>query len=105
MLILSTRLGNNTNENWVRAQSDLSGAMSNQQILVQAIIYPAYNDGNTSAQHGLVNITGDGILGTVPLPFTYPNGSNIYLGDPGLGYPPMLYPNLTYSGFPKALTT
>lgn len=101
LLILPPCLGNNTNENWARAQSDLSGAMANQQILVQSIIYPAYDDGNSTAQNGLINVTGDGILGTIELPSTYPNGSSVYLGDPGPGYPPSLYPNLTYSGLPN----
>lgn len=32
----------------------------------------------------------------VKLPYTHPNGSAIYLGEPGLGYPPSLYPNFTY---------
>lgn len=32
----------------------------------------------------------------IELPYDYSNGSKIYLGDPGLGYPRELYPNLTY---------
>jgi osomolarity two-component system sensor histidine kinase SLN1 len=33
----------------------------------------------------------------VRLPFHYPNGTSIFLGDTEHGYPPMLYPNLTQS--------
>ena len=68
--------------------------------MVQASLFPPYDDGNATALHGLVNVTSDGVLGQFPLPYFYPNGSNIYLGDPGLGYPPTLYPNLTYNGVP-----
>lgn len=102
LLIPPLFAGNKTNENWVRAQADLSSAMSNQQILVQAIIYPPYDDGNVTARHGLVNVTGDGLQGQIELPSTYSNGSNVYLGDPGLGYPPTLYPNLTWHGSPNS---
>ncbi|KAJ9605644.1 Histidine kinase osmosensor [Cladophialophora chaetospira] len=92
--------GNNTNENWARAVSDFQGALANGSTLVQAILYPNAFDGNESAVNGLLNVTAIGLNGTVRLPYDYPNGSAVYLGDPGLGYPPTLYPNLTY-GTPK----
>jgi osomolarity two-component system sensor histidine kinase SLN1 len=44
----------------------------------------------------LLSVTGD----TVPditLPYTYTNGSQVKLGSDDLGYPPSLYPNLTYT--------
>ncbi|KAJ9661951.1 Histidine kinase osmosensor [Neophaeococcomyces mojaviensis] len=87
---------NNTNENWVRTQSDLAGALADGQLLIQAIVYPAFDDGNASALNGLVNTTADRAMGTIELPYVNPDGSPVYLGDPGLGYPPLLYPNLTY---------
>ena len=31
------------------------------------------------------------------LPTSYPNGTKVFLGDPGLGYPTSLYPNFTWS--------
>lgn len=34
----------------------------------------------------------------IELPWTRPNGTSVYLGDDDLGFPPMLYPNLTYGG-------
>jgi len=68
--------------------------------LIQASIFPPYDDGNLTTLHGLVNVTAESVLGQIELPYTYPNGSHVYLGDPGLGYPPALYPNLTYHGLP-----
>ena len=88
--------GNNTNENWARSVSDFQGALANGSTLVQAILYPNAFDGNQTAVNCLLNVTAVGLNGTIPLPYTYPNGSPVYLGDPGLGYPPSLYPNLTY---------
>ena len=45
-----------------------------------------------------MNVTADGKNGTaIRLPYNYPNGSPVYLGNDEAGYPPSLYPNLTYS--------
>lgn len=47
----------------------------------------------------LLSVTSD----TVPditLPYTYANGSQVKLGSDSLGYPPELYPNLTYTNSP-----
>ena len=49
----------------------------------------------------MVNVTGDGVQGQIKLPYNHPNGSAVYLGDPGLGYPPALYPNFTYTNGPN----
>jgi hypothetical protein len=91
--------GNNTDANWVRSISDLEGALSGggrNALLLQGIIYPK-NDTGIGNVHGLINVTGDGLAGTIPLPIKYPNGSQVYFGDPGPGFPPMLYPNLTFT--------
>ncbi|KAK5076358.1 Histidine kinase osmosensor [Lithohypha guttulata] len=96
--------GNNTNENWARTQSDLDGALSNQQILLQARIFPAYDNGDGAGTNGLVNITSSTVNGSLRLPYQHENGSAVYLGDPGRGYPPILYPNLTYHGTPNEST-
>jgi osomolarity two-component system sensor histidine kinase SLN1 len=70
---------------------------------LQAIIYP--NDYQVpEARYGIVNVTGDGIQGQFKLPYTYPNGSSVYLGDPGMGFPPALYPNFTYTQGPDNQT-
>ncbi len=92
--------GNNTNENWSRSVSDFQGALANGTTLVQAILYPNAFDGNQTAVNGLLNVTANGLNGTIQLPYNYPNGTPVYLGDPDLGYPSSLYPNLTY-GTPK----
>jgi osomolarity two-component system sensor histidine kinase SLN1 len=91
------QMANNTNANWVRAMSDLQGAFGvTQTNLLQAIVYPRDNTG-PGGTYGLLNAT---LLLDEPiyLPWTYDNGSSVALGDPGLGYPAMLYPNLTQSG-------
>ena len=54
-----------------------------------------------NSQYGIVNVTGDGVSGTVKLPYNNPDGTAVYLGDEGLGYPPTLYPNFTYSRGPN----
>jgi osomolarity two-component system, sensor histidine kinase SLN1 len=41
-------------------------------------------------------VTGEGAIGRVVLPYNYENGSQVFLGDPGPGYPSFLYPNFTY---------
>ena len=93
--------GNNTDANWSRTYADLQGAMSGgfNNILLQAIIFPK-NDTGTGDVHGLVNVTGDIPGPAVKLPAVNANGSEVYLGNGGLGYPPQLYPNLTYTSTP-----
>ena len=54
--------------------------------------------GNDTATTSLLNVTADGKNGTaIKLPYNYPNGDPVYLGNDEAGYPPSLYPNLTYS--------
>ena len=87
---------NNTLSNWESAQADLSAALAGgDTLLLQAVIFPANGDGPT--QQGLLNATSDKVTGNLELPFRNSTGANIMLGDPGLGYPPSLYPNLTYA--------
>ena len=50
------------------------------------------NQGNRA----LTYLTGTGIAGKIELPYSYDNGTSVFLGDNGTGYPPQLYPNLTY---------
>ena len=62
------------------------------------MIFPK-NDTGLNGRYSLVNITGSGMVGSVVLPYNYPNGSAVMLGDDdpsGLGFPPSLYPNFTY---------
>ena len=65
-------------------------------LLLQAAVYPrAATPG--LGNRPLVSLTGDGVAGKIVLPSKYENGTSVLLGDAGPGYPPQLYPNLTYS--------
>ncbi|MCJ1309614.1 Histidine kinase [Agyrium rufum] len=95
-------LGNDTDANWVRAQSDLEIALTGvgtAQYLLQAVVV-SKNGTGSGGRYGLLNATGTGLAAPISLPYTYSNGSSVFLGDPGLGYPPPLYPNLTYTSTP-----
>ncbi|KAI9725883.1 MAG: Histidine kinase [Cirrosporium novae-zelandiae] len=94
--------GTNTAANWDRPTQDLQAALSGggtNALLLQARIY-GKNDSGIGDKHGLLNVTGNGILGAVELPYGNSNGTAVYLGDEDYGYPPGLYPNLTYSSVP-----
>lgn len=97
---------NNTAANWAQAYDDMQaalggGASGGQSMLIQSMLFPVSPDG-PGGPYSLLNITGQNWIDTIPLPYTYPNGTNIFLGandsDAGnLGFPPMLYPNFTYT--------
>ncbi|KAL9610274.1 MAG: hypothetical protein Q9167_005019 [Letrouitia subvulpina] len=90
--------GNFTDANWVRANSDIQGALSGRgagAMLLQARVV-SKNGTGINGTYGLVNVTAQDIVGQVPLPYLNPNGSIVYLGDNTTGYPPQLYPNLTF---------
>ena len=98
-VLLLYNQGNNTKENWSRAAVDLQTAIAGggtSALLLQAVLFPQNNTG-IGDPHGLLNVTGDGVRGKIPLPYAYPNGSAVFLGDNGLGYPPLLYPNFTFT--------
>ena len=91
--------GNNTATNWVRAQTDLEsaiGGVGTSQYLLQARIV-SKNGTGVMGPYGLVNLTADGLEGQIQLPYNNTNGTPVFLGDDGLGYPPQLYPNLTFT--------
>ncbi|KAL8916075.1 MAG: hypothetical protein Q9172_006471 [Xanthocarpia lactea] len=91
--------GNNTNANWVNAVSDLQSALSarfSASMLLQARIV-SKNGTGLGGPYGLINVTAQGIVGQIPLPYLASDGSPIYLGDNDTGYPPSLYPNLTFT--------
>ena len=78
-----------------------AGLQGGQQtaLLLQAVIFP--NVGSGPARFApLYNATGDGVSGVIQLPYSYPNGTPVKLGDEGLGYPPDLYPNFTLASTP-----
>ncbi len=94
--------GNNTDANWSRSEADLQGALAGgggSALLLQATVY-SKNGTGVGDPFGLLNVTGIGVQGMIPLPYNHSNGSSVYLGDDGLGYPPELYPNFTYTSTP-----
>lgn len=92
--------GNNTVENWIRPLMDIESAISGigtSSMLLQARIFSSSDTGDGGG-YGLLNTTGSAVEGQIQLPYLHPNGTSVYLGDDDdLGYPPNLYPNLTYT--------
>ncbi|KAI1308567.1 osmosensing histidine protein kinase SLN1 [Xylaria venustula] len=86
--------GNYTADNWSSAVQDLQTALNNGGTLnlLQAKLFSRNATGDPN---GLVNVTADNIS-DILLPYMGPDGSDIYLGNTTFGYPPMLYPNITY---------
>ncbi|KKY24709.1 putative histidine kinase hhk5p [Diplodia seriata] len=72
--------------------------LASNLLLMQstAQIWPKNYTG-TAADNVKVAATASLVSGKLALPMTYDNGSTVYLGDPGLGYPPQLYPNMTFT--------
>lgn len=88
--------GNTTDTNWTAAISDVGGALASGGLsnLLQVTIFSRNQTGNP---YGILNVTASLGSQNITLPATYDNGSHIILGDPGLGYPVSLYPNITYT--------
>ncbi|KAF1734854.1 Two-component system protein B [Beauveria bassiana] len=80
--------------------TDLQSALATNSFtgLLQARIYSRNQTGENAT--GLVSVTGSGV-GTqtqnIELPYLTPNGSRVNLSDAEFGYPPCLYPNITYA--------
>ncbi|CAK7211641.1 Histidine kinase osmosensor [Sporothrix bragantina] len=95
--------GNHSSANWDLAQQDMQSALGATGFtsLFQSRLYSRNTSGRAT---GLLNVTGSGI-GSIKLPYLNPDGSDVYLGDPDLGYPPTLYPNITYNdtGMPSTI--
>lgn len=90
--------GNNTAENWARAIPDLQSALSGpgSSTLIQARVV-SKNGTGLAGPYGLINVTSDNLGGEVELPYLNPDGTKAYLGNTDTGYPPNLYPNLTFT--------
>lgn len=86
-------LGNTSASNWAKAIPDTQSALESggSTNLLQLKVFPRNDTGNV---FGLLNTT---VSTDIELPYTYPNGSVVMLGDDGMGYPPELYPNFTYT--------
>jgi osomolarity two-component system sensor histidine kinase SLN1 len=87
------------------ARKDLQSAMASGGVsgLLQARLYSRNTTGDPK---GLLNVTGNGIGNqtvNIELPYLTPSGSKVNLSDTAYGYPPMLYPNITYQdlGYPN----
>ena len=97
---------NQTNTDpFVDAERDIQFALMTGGLsgLLQAKIYSRNTMGDPN---GLLNVTGLGVGNqtfNVELPYLTPDGSRVNLSDTPFGYPPMLYPNITYQdlGFPN----
>lgn len=93
--------GNGTAANFDHATQDLQIGLGGSGLLsslLQARIV-SKNGTGTLGPYGLVNVSATDTA-PIPLPKTYPNGTQVYLGDSdndGLGYPSNLYPNLTFT--------
>ncbi|KAK5109911.1 hypothetical protein LTR62_006400 [Meristemomyces frigidus] len=97
--------GNNSASNWVHAQSDMSDAVSGgssvgQSLLLQSLVFP--RDASQGQTYSVLNTSSTSMNNTIRLPYDCPDGTPVYLGDGNcgalnLGYPPELYPNLTYA--------
>lgn len=85
--------GNTTASNWDSAYADMQSALgSGGGNLYQAKIY---SRNTTGSPDGLFNATGS-TSPVIRLPYDNPDGSAAFLGDQEGGYPPSLYPNITY---------
>lgn len=85
--------------NWTTSRSDLAAVFDGGQqmtLLLQAQVWPKNYTG-PAAEEAVFKATASVASGKLALPMTYDNGSTVYLGDEGLGYPPQLYPNMTFT--------
>ncbi|TVY92293.1 Two-component system protein B [Lachnellula willkommii] len=78
------------------ARVDISSALASggQSSLQQVIIFSRNATGNST---GLLRVTAN--TSAIVLPYSSSNGSSVLLGDDDdeMGYPPALYPNITYN--------
>ncbi|KAI9806413.1 MAG: Histidine kinase [Piccolia ochrophora] len=89
--------GNNTEANWVNVRNELMADFAGRgdaALLLQAALFSKNGTGD-GGRYALVNVTGEN-TDEVQLPYMWPNGSSVILGQGDLGHPPDLYPNLTY---------
>ncbi len=91
--------GNDTDANWVRAETDmqsaLSGGSSPGMLMVAQVI--SKNGTGSGGPYGLLNVTSPDVQGVIPLRHQYSNGTPVFLGDNGTGYPAAAFPNLTFT--------
>ncbi|KAK8089439.1 osmolarity two-component system protein sln1 [Apiospora hydei] len=93
-------LRNSSDSNWDLAAKDLLSALttgddvnSTRANLLQARLYSRNDTGKSDT--GLFQVSAPAAE-RIKLPYKTSNGSDVYLGDGGQGYPAALYPNITY---------
>ncbi|KAF7549840.1 hypothetical protein G7Z17_g6109 [Cylindrodendrum hubeiense] len=81
--------------NWDDATEDIESALavSADTGLMQVRLYSRNKTGASNG--GLFNVTANSVP-DITLPYTNSAGDAVKLGDDGTGYPPSLYPNITY---------
>lgn len=85
--------GNTSSSNWDAATQDFQSALgSGNGNLYQVKVY---SRNTTGPAYGLLNATGD-TTPSVELPYENSAGYRPLLGDDDGGFPPSLYPNITY---------
>lgn len=90
----------NATDPFTAARNDITSAMTNSRVsgLLQARLYSRNITG--AADKGLLNVTAAG-LGrhekNIELPYLAPDGRRANLSDTLYGYPPSLYPNISYT--------
>ncbi|KAF5026147.1 hypothetical protein F66182_1711 [Fusarium sp. NRRL 66182] len=90
-----TNFYNTGERDWAEARVDLESALavSTSTGLLQIRLYSRNQTGASNG--GLLNATSLAVPEII-LPYDNPSGSEVRLGDPEFGYPPTLFPNLTY---------
>lgn len=88
-----------TPQNLLSASADLNATLGNvgplmNPLVLQASVF-AVNTTGPAGNSSVLN--GTGSFTPIRLPWDNKQGQPVYLGDPGPGYPPALYPNLTIS--------
>ncbi|KKK17102.1 hypothetical protein P175DRAFT_0429539 [Aspergillus ochraceoroseus IBT 24754] len=87
--------GNYTSDNWVSSFASVQSALGagGYLSLYQASVYAKLGHAGVR----VLNVSASNIP-DIELPYRYPDGTAVMLGDDGLGYPPSLFPNLTFRG-------
>ncbi|KAI0880271.1 putative histidine kinase SlnCl1 [Annulohypoxylon maeteangense] len=96
--LVSFYVGNDTENIWSQAAADISSALLSRSgvssNLIQARLYSRNQTGGDRPD-GLFSVTGSNVS-EIRLPYKAADGSQAILGDNSSGYPPSLYPNITY---------